>query len=150
MRHAAAEFDRDQLALGARECIVRACKLERDGDVLQRRHGGNEVEGLENDADMLAAKARQLVLVELAEVLAGDHHRTDVGAFQPGHHHQERRFARSRRTQECDGFAAPYIEADVSQDVNAGGAAAERQVDAAQRNGRAAERMPQRVMHVSG
>ena len=72
------------------------------------------------------------------------------GPFQSGHHHQQRRLAGSRRAKECDSFAAPYIEADVSEDMNAGGAAAERQVDPAQRNGGAAERMPQRVMHVSG
>ena len=44
-----------------------AGELERHRDVLQRRHGRDEVEGLEHDADIAAAEARQRVLVERAE-----------------------------------------------------------------------------------
>ena len=66
MRQAAAEPDRVELALGAGERVARAGKLERHGDVLQRRHGRDQVEGLKDDADILAAEARQRVFVELA------------------------------------------------------------------------------------
>lgn len=44
----------------------------------------------------------------------------------------------------------PYIEIDIAQDVDAGGAAAKRQVDAAQRDGVADVRMCRYVVHVSG
>src|SRR6516162_878396 len=149
MRQTLAKSDRAELLRGAGKGIVDAGKLERNGDVLQRSHGGNEMEGLEDDTDMLAAKARQLVLVQLADVLAGDDDRTGVRALQPGHHHEQRRLARPRRTKECDRLATAYIEVDVSQDVNPGGAAAERQIDPAQRDRGAAKGMRQRVMHGS-
>ena len=84
----AAEADGDQLALGAGKGVARAGKFKRHGDIFQRRHGRDEVKGLKDDADILAAKAREFVFVELAQVFAGDHDRTAVGAFQPGHHHQ--------------------------------------------------------------
>ena len=148
VRQPAAEADGDQLALGARRGVVDTRKFKRHGDILQRRHGRNEMKGLKDDADILAAEARQRVFVELAQVLAGHHDRAGVGLFQPGHHHQQSGFARSGRAKQCDCFAAPYIEIDIVEDVNAGRAAAERQIDSAQRNGRAAERMPQRVVHV--
>jgi hypothetical protein len=75
-----AKPDRGQLPLGARKCIARAGEFERHGDVFQRRHGRDQVEGLEYDADSAAAKARQRVLVELAQVLAGNHDRTGCRA----------------------------------------------------------------------
>jgi hypothetical protein len=148
VRQPAAEADSDQLALCAPEGVVNARKFERHGDILQRGHGRNEMEGLKDDADILAAEARQRILVELAQVFAGNHDRAGVGLFEPGHHHQQGRFARSGRAKECDSLAAAYIEVDIAEDVDAGRAAAERQIDSAQRNGRAAGRMPQRVVHV--
>ena len=56
----------------ASSCAARAkasrCagKFERHRDVFQRRHGRDQVEGLEDDADLAAAEARERVLVELA------------------------------------------------------------------------------------
>src|SRR2546426_276527 len=38
-----------------------ARKLERHGDVLERGHGGDEMERLEDDADIAAAEARGFV-----------------------------------------------------------------------------------------
>ena len=96
-----------------------------------------------------AAKARQGVLAELLQVLSGDHHGADVRPLQPGHHHQQRRFARTRRAEQANGLAAPICRSMSSQDMDAGGAAAERQVDAAQRDGVACERMPGNVVHVA-
>ena len=49
----------DSLA-GAGEGVGRAGQLQRHGDVLQRRHGRQEVERLEHDADAPAAKPRKL------------------------------------------------------------------------------------------
>ncbi len=50
----------------ARRRPVIAGEFERHGDVLQRRHRRDGVEGLEDDADMAAAEAGQLVLAERA------------------------------------------------------------------------------------
>ena len=88
------------------------------------------MEGLEHDADIAAAEARQRVLVERAEGLARDHDRAGVGALQPGHDHQQRRFARAGGADQADRLAAPYMQVDVFEDMNARRAAPERQIDA--------------------
>ena len=54
---------------GALEASARAGELQRHRDVLQRRHGRDQMEGLEHDADIAAAEARQRILVERAEIL---------------------------------------------------------------------------------
>ena len=92
------------------------------------------MEGLKDDADILAAEARQRVLVEFLQVFAGDDDGAAIGPFEPRHHHQQRRFARAGRAEQGHGLAAAYIEIDVVQDMNASGAAAEREIDPAQRN----------------
>ena len=97
------------------------------------------MKGLKDDADMLAAKARERVLVKLLQFLAGDQRGAGVRPLQSGHHHQQRRFAGAGRAEEADRLAAAYIEVDLSQDMDAGSAAAERQVDAGQRDGVLAE-----------
>ena len=149
VRQPAAETDGDQLALGAPEGIVHAGKFERHGDILQRGHGRNEMEGLKDDADMSCREsAPASSSPSLLKSSLGNRDRAGVGPLEPGHHHQQRRFARAGRAQQCDRLAASYIEVDVAEDVDAGRAAAEREIDAAQRNGRAAERKPQRVVHV--
>ena len=107
-----------------------AGQFQRHRHVLQRGHGRDQVERLEHDADMAAAEARQRVLVERAQVLAGDRHRAGVGPLQPGHHHQQRRFARAGRPDQADCLAAAYIQVDVLEDMDAGRPLPEREIDA--------------------
>src|SRR4051794_14533317 len=95
-----------KLALGSRKGVLGVGKLERQGDVLERRHGRHEMEGLEHDADAPAAKARERVLVEAAEIRAVDDDAARTGALEAGHQHQERRFPRARRPDEPDRLAA--------------------------------------------
>ena len=83
MVEARAQTDRLQFGLRAVESIARARKLKRHGHVLKRRHGGNQMKGLEDDADMVAAEARQRVFAHAREVGARDGHATDVGASRP-------------------------------------------------------------------
>ena len=85
---------------------------------------------------MAAAEARQRVLVELVQVLAGHRHRAGVGPLQPGHHHQQRGFAGAGRPDQANRLAAAYIEVDVFEDMNAGGALPEREIDAGKRDRR--------------
>ena len=94
------------------------------------------MEGLEDDADIAAAEARQRVLVELPAVLAGHRDRAGVGALQAGHHHQQRGFARAGRTDQANRLAAAYIQVDVLEDMDAGGPLPEREIDAGKRDGR--------------
>ncbi len=107
------------------------------------------MKGLKDDADGAAAEAGKPVFVEPAQVFAGDHDGAGIGPLQPGHHHEQRRLAGARRAEQADRLAAAYIEADVAQDMDAGGAAAERQVDAAEHDGVAGGRMARNVVHAS-
>ena len=83
------------------------------------------MKGLKHDADIVAAKARQPILVEPLQIFAGDQHRAGIRPFEAGHDHQQGRFAGARRAQQADGLATPYLKVDIAQDMDAGGAAAE-------------------------
>ena len=123
----------------ARVRVGGAGELERHRDVLQRRHGRDEVERLEHDPDIVSAKARERVLVEAPGRWPATMHRAGVGALQPGHDHQQRRFARARRADQADRLAGAYMQVDVLEDMDPRRAAAERQVDAGERDRRACQ-----------
>ena len=120
VRGALAQPDRGQFPRGAFIGVGDAGDLQRHRDIFQRRHGRDEVERLEYDADIAAAKARQCVLVEPAEVFACDDDAAGVGPLKSGHHHQQGRFAGAGRADQADRLAAAYIEVDVFEDMNAG------------------------------
>ena len=93
------------------------------------------MERLEHDADMAAAKARQAVLVEGAQVLAGNRHMAGIGPFKTGQRHQERRLAGPRRADQAHRLAGRDGKRDPLEDVHAGGAASEAEVDIFQHDG---------------
>ena len=64
-----AQADGGKLLRRALVGVIDAGQLQRHRDVLQRRHGGNEMEGLEHDADIAAAEAGQRVLAQGARGL---------------------------------------------------------------------------------
>ena len=66
------EADLVEQRAGRLEGVGLAGELQRQGHVLQRRHGRHEVERLEDDADVGAAHERQRVLAELHEIVTGD------------------------------------------------------------------------------
>ena len=150
MVQAMCQPDGGQFLFGALQRVVGAGEFQRHRDVLQGRHGRDEVKGLKDDADMLAAEARERVLVELLQLLSGDDDGAGVWPLQSGHHHQQRGFARAGRAEEADRLATAYIEVDLSQDMDAGSAAAERQVDAGKRDGVASGRIARNVVHIAG
>src|SRR5262249_21709999 len=96
----------------------------------------NQVKRLENNAHVTAAKARQFVLIKAAQVLARDGHRAGICVFKAGHDHQEGRFARTGGTNETDCLAAPYMQVDIFEDMNAGRPVPERKIATGKRNGR--------------
>ena len=61
-----AQADRGKFACGALVGITEPGKLQRHRDVFQRRHGGNEMEGLKNDAHITPAETRQRVFAQCA------------------------------------------------------------------------------------
>src|SRR3546814_1143596 len=57
---------------GTLESIGAAGELQRDGDVLQRRHGRHQVEVLKHDSDGIAPEPGEGILVETGEAGAAD------------------------------------------------------------------------------
>ena len=81
------------------------------GHVLQRGHGGEEVELLEDEADVPQAEIHQLFFVHLLQVLPRDDDRAAGGLFQAGHHVEERGFAAARPPDDAHEF--PGIDIQV-------------------------------------
>ena len=69
-----------------------------------------------------------------AELDAVDLDLAFVWPLEPGHDHQQRRFARAGRADDADRLALADCQSDVAQDMHASGAAAEAEVDAAHRD----------------
>ena len=109
--------DGRQFLFGAAQRVAGAGEFERHRDVLQRRHGRDQMERLKHDADIPAAKARERVLVELPQVLAGDDDGAGIRPLQPGHHHEQRRFAGTGRAEQANRLAAADIEVDVCRRI---------------------------------
>ena len=148
MRKPVGQSDLRQLALRAFIGIGRAREFQRHGDILDRRHGRDQMEGLEHDADMAAAKPRQAVLVELAEIGTGDLDRTGVRPLKPCHHHQQGRFARAGRADQPDGLAAADLQSYILENVNPRRAAAEREIDPGERDRCGQRRLgPRDIVH---
>ena len=80
--------------------VAVAATGERQGqpDVLLGREDGDEVEGLEDEADLVAPQPRQVGVVELADLRAGDRHDAAGGAVEAGQQVHERRLAGPRGT----------------------------------------------------
>ena len=60
-----------------------------------------------------------------------------IGPLETGHDHQQRRLARSGRSDQANSLAAPYMQIDVFEDMDPGSRTAEREIDPGKRNGRA-------------
>src|SRR5690606_14259005 len=109
--------------------ILDAGQFERYRDVFQGSHCRDEMEGLEDDADMAAAETRQRVLAQPAKRLAGHDDLAGIGPFEAGHDHQQRRLAGTRGADEANCLTGTYMQVDVLEDMDPRRAASERQVD---------------------
>ena len=126
--------DGGEFSLGADVGIRNAGQFKRYRDVLQGGHRRDEMKGLENDADMAAAEARQRVFTEPAEGLPGHDNVAGVGPFEPGHYHQQRRLAGTRGADEANCLTGTYMQVDALEDMDPRCAASERQVDPGERD----------------
>ena len=129
MMQAVAEADRGQFLRRAPRRIGVTGEFQRHRDILQRRHGRNQVKRLEHDADLAAAKACQRVLVEGIERGTADHHFSAVRTLQSRHHHQQGGFSRTGGADQADRFTWSDPQADILEDVDARRARAEREID---------------------
>ena len=121
--------------VGALERFVRAGKLQRQGYVLAGCHGRDQMERLEDDADGLGAKRCAAILARLRDVAAGDDNPAAAHALEPGRHHQQRAFARARRTDDADRVASLDREIHILEDCYRTSTARQRQLDLIELNG---------------
>lgn len=129
MRQPVAEPNRLELGGGPLERVGTPGQFKRRGDVLQRRHGWNELERLEHHPYLLSAKARELVFVERSNVAIIDEDAPAVGTLQTGERHQKRGFPRTRGSNNSHRLAVRYAQADVLQHMHPRGAASQSEVD---------------------
>ncbi|MDI2023655.1 hypothetical protein PJL18_04203 [Paenarthrobacter nicotinovorans] len=59
------------------------CQGERKRDVLLGRQRGHQVEGLENETDPLAAKRRELPVIESGELCSAQDDPAGIGCIEP-------------------------------------------------------------------
>jgi len=113
-----ADADTRQRLDGARVGARRVSVGEIGGqlDVLARRQMVEQVERLEDEADLAVAEARQPPVVERVQVVAEHRRLAGVAAVEPAHDVQERRLARARAPDEREQLARLDGERDVAQD----------------------------------
>ena len=93
---------------------------KRENDVLLRRQHRQQVEELEDEADVLAPKLRQLRVVELADLGIGDPDVTVGRLIEAGEDVHERRLAGPRGAHHCGQLAASNLDRDTPQGVHGG------------------------------
>ncbi len=103
MREALAKTDSNKLSFGHFKCILASGKFQRHGNIFQRCHIGNEVEGLEDDPDIGTAECRGLILGHLADCLACNLHTSVIDMLKTSQNHQKGRLTRTRWTYDADG-----------------------------------------------
>ncbi len=95
-----------------------AFEHEGEQDVLLGGQGGDEVEGLEDQADVTAAEEREVAVGHGAEVLAVDEDLTGVGVGESRHEMQEGAFAGAGSAHDGKELAALDGEGDTGQSGN--------------------------------
>ncbi len=81
------------------------------------------MKGLEDDADAVAAKARELIFAELAEIGAVDDDAAGARPFEPADHHHHRRLAGAGRTDNAHRLARADGKRHAAQHVDGTGRA---------------------------
>lgn len=122
------EADGDQLLPGDLEGVADIGKLKRHGDVFQRRHVGDEMEGLEDDADIAATEFRHPVFAQAVQWRAVDDDLAAVETLQPGQNHQKRGFSGSGRADDANGFTRINQQIHILENMNGRSGLAEGQI----------------------
>ena len=86
--------------------------------ILDRGHGRDEVEGLEDKSDMVTAKAREFVLVQCREIATEDLDPAGGRMLEACKKHEEGRLAGARRTDQGDSFACLDTQAQGPEHVD--------------------------------
>jgi acyl-CoA thioesterase-1 len=128
MRQPLAKSDGDQLLPGDFEGVANIGKLQRHGDVFQRRHIGDQMKGLEDDADIAATEFRNPVFAQAVQWRAVDNDLAAVEALQPGQNHQKRGLSGPGRTDDPDGLACIDRQIHSLENMNGRSSLAEGQI----------------------
>lgn len=105
--------------LGSARLRIRPTEqFHRQGDVLARGHRWHEMEGLEQDADVPPAKARELVLAQAIEFPAAHHDAAAGGALDAADDGKQARFSRARGTHDAHHRPGLDRKIDPAQDRN--------------------------------
>ena len=124
-----AQADGADHAVEPRRVGLPAGEVERQRDVLQRGERRDQVEGLEDEADLVAPELGQLLVVSVGEVGAADVHLAGGERVEAGHAVHQRGLARARRAHdrgeppavEVDGDAVEGAHLGVARAVDLGG-----------------------------
>ncbi len=81
-----------------------ACKLQRQHHVFERVEGGYEMKGLEHETYVLRTNSGTTILIELAEVVAGELNEPRARQVETCKQGEQRGFTGARRTYHRDCF----------------------------------------------
>ena len=127
------ETDRGQLRPCASEGAGPTGELARRRHVLDRGHGRDEVECLEDDSDVPPPKSRESVLVESAQIPAGHRDLPGGGPFQTADDHEQRGLSGTGGPDDAHRFPGRHVEIDAAQDLHRTRGAGQCDVETSQR-----------------
>jgi hypothetical protein len=105
-----------QQLVDAAEGVGKAEQLDRQQHVLARRQVAEELEALEDEADLLAAEQGEAVLRHRLDGSAVDQDLSRGRAVEAGHQGEEGRLAAPRGAENGDEVTRPDRQVDVVQD----------------------------------
>jgi hypothetical protein len=129
MGQAMAEPDALEMPPRPRQGIGDALEFEGHGDILERRHGRDQMKGLEHDADRIAAEAGKRVLVLAVELGSVDGDRAGADPLEAGDHHQQGGLAGARGADNAERLARSDGQVDAAQYVDGAGTARKGEMD---------------------
>ena len=97
---------------------IRAGDIQRNVNVRLGIEGGQQVELLENESDLVLAQPGAVGVGKLREVGAVNHHATRVGARKSAQQVEKRGFAAARGAYDADKFSLLHIKGDTPQGGN--------------------------------
>jgi hypothetical protein len=110
------EADVGESAVRAPDRVGHAGQFERQEHVLARREVGQQLERLEHEADAAAAQERELVLVEVRELLPRQQNAAGSGSVEPREEPEQRRLPAARRADDGHQLAVLDLEVDRVED----------------------------------
>src|SRR5258708_466740 len=95
--------------------LIQVGQLQGKLDILDRRQYRNQIELLEDEADVLITPSRNLAVAHLAQVLSEHGNLSARGVIHGRDQMQQGRFSRARGTHQGDEFTLVNLEIDVLQ-----------------------------------